>query len=112
MKYVRTEDGKIHDVTYWLEDKWGYYTYTSIDFCAPRNYVYKRDIIKEADNIKDLCDEFVDKSECRLTIKGYRFKETVSYLLSEDHEVVGAIWTDRGLIYVAQFNKKGDLELL
>jgi hypothetical protein len=26
--------------------------------------------------------------------------------------IYGAVWTDEGLIYVAQMNKKGELELL
>ena len=27
-------------------------------------------------------------------------------------QIYGAIWTDKGLIYVAKMNKKGELELL
>ena len=30
----------------------------------------------------------------------------------EKFEIYGAIWTDKGLIYVAKMNDKGELELL
>lgn len=32
--------------------------------------------------------------------------------LNHDYEIYGAIWTDKGLIYVAKMNEKGEFELL
>ena len=58
-KYIRTED-KIIDVSYWeKDDKGNYYTWENDDFCANRKYIYKTDIIKESDNLKELLDEYV-----------------------------------------------------
>lgn len=47
----------------------------------------------------------------------YENEESVPYknyldALATQKEVYGAIWTDKGLIYVAKMNDKGELELL
>lgn len=47
----------------------------------------------------------------------YENEESVPYknyldALATQKEVYGAIWTDKGLIYVAKMNNKGELELL
>lgn len=62
----------------------------------------------EADTIEELCDCFVDYD-----------KEDGGYLVTPDkpvrrygHEIYGAIWTSKGLIYVAKTNEKGEFELL
>ena len=40
-------------------------------------------------------------------------EDTNSLLNEEDDEIIyGAIWTDKGLIYVAKMNEEGELELL
>jgi len=62
-----------------------------------------------ADTIEELCDEFVyvaSKEDRPIII----YKPSVFHKLSD--ELYGAIWTDKGLIYVAKLNDKGDLELL
>ena len=68
-----------------------------------------KDIIKKADTIDELCDEFVvvDKEDnCHhLTLKTELY-DTI------DYEIYGAIWTEWGLKYVAKMNDKGELELL
>lgn len=80
---------------------------------------YLKDIIAKADTIEELCDAYVDDY-----IKLHKFKivhENNPYLTGlirdrkYDHrgiDVYGAIWTDKGLIYVAKMNEKGELELL
>ena len=65
--------------------------------------------IKSADTIKELCDEFVSRE--RIICKS-RLKQTCEMLLTEKADIYGAIWTDKGLIYVAKINGKGELELL
>ena len=68
------------------------------------------EVIKQADTIEELCDEFVC-GKIHLLLKLYEvksedFKEDVKDI------VYGAKWTNKGLIYVAKMNKKGELELL
>ena len=83
-------------------------------------WVAKKDVIKQADTIEELCDEFVcdhnngtrvmQSKECK---PQFPFSEkSIDYLKRNNHTFYGAIWTDKGLIYVAKMNDKGELELL
>lgn len=66
-------------------------------------------VIKTADTIEELCDEFVYvASEKDRPVVCY--KPTAFHKLSDN--LYGAIWTDKGLIYVAKMNEEGTLELL
>ena len=75
-------------------------------------------IVKIADTIKELCDEFVvlkpDK-KFLLANNNFDYIKTI-WRGNENAEksdyIYGAIWTDKGLIYVAKMNDKGELELL
>lgn len=84
-----------------------------------------------AATIEELCDAFVDTSELKTTNTGgwlydefdsdnkclvyYEHDERKTIPLNEFDDlskIFGAIWTDKGLIYVAKMNEKGELELL
>ena len=112
-KYIRTED-KIIDVSYLnKDDKGNYYIWESDDFCANRKYIYKEDIIKESDNLEDLCDEFIlfdDENKIH-----YQSQESSIWWLGASlypKSVRGAIFTDKGIIYVAKMNENKELELI
>ena len=67
--------------------------------------VYEKDIVKQADYIRELLDEIIDN------------KNLVNILPLENidltkDKIYGAIWTDKGLIYVAKLNEKGKWELI
>jgi len=65
-------------------------------------------IIKQADSIEELCDEFV----CLENKMTFHNLETITSSCNLKHlTIYGAIWTDKGLIYVAKMNDKGELEL-
>ena len=145
MKYIRTENG-IYDVTYWNEDKQGYYTYLGDDFCESKHYIYNEDIIKQADTIEELCDGFIG-----ITTKDYPKRPDIEPFINyfqkpfefeygnniikhlklidvelknqngwsyptkkwfESCDIYGFVRTDKGLIYVAKMNEKGELELI
>lgn len=100
--------------------------------------IYKESIVKEADTIPELCDLIVCRNEIFYPLTSYRegnefdweeidcFRKSIIMSEEEDNkikettndfepyywEVYGAIWTDKGLIYVAKMNDKGELELL
>ena len=105
--YIRTKDGRILDF-----DKLNEISKLSIDM--------EEESIREADTIDELCDEFVvsDKEQPNgklLYYKGFENlkKEFIDFEKDKEKVVVcGAIWTDKGLIYVAKMNDKGDLELI
>ena len=74
--------------------------------------ISKKDMVKSADTIEELCDEFVgvDKT-CE---NGHQLLIAIPYKCVNfwNGGVYGAIWTDKGLIYVAKLNDKGELELI
>lgn len=119
MKYILTKN-EIYEVHH-EDDTWFY----AIEKNNPNAYllVYKEDVIKQADTIEELCDKFVYKKELYKKIaKGEDWEnQTIIRLygmsffdlyIEEWNNIYGAIWTDKGLIYVAKMNDKGELELL
>ena len=103
MKYVRTKDG-----LYLNGGKFGKPYAGMVGKKQEIDFGYcfdKKCIIGQADTIEELCDCFVDYCE-----------EDDSHFVSTEiqgiHEIYGAIWTDKGLIYVAKMNEKGEFELL
>ncbi len=133
--YVRTENG-IYDVTYWSKDDKGYYTYFTDDWCEPKQYIYNDDIIKTANNLEDLIDEFhytylnTPHQRCYYDKEGQsRFintendnngisiknkVKTIHYIdikpLSDEElkTVKGYIWSGDDLICVAEMKEYGD----
>ena len=105
MKYIRTKDGRILLGTPNDNDLTG----MVLDY--QNGEVIKIPIIAQADTIQELCDEFVfPKHKIIVTYFDLKHRYTKEDL--EDEVIFGAIWTDKGLIYVAKMNKKGELELL
>lgn len=121
MKYIRTKDGKIYLIgkdlfeedTFHFTDKDGVATILIEE--------QKLSILgKLADTIEELCDEFVEYNRERnkgFYIREYELKEVKNVVRKEpsilEHtDIFGAIWTSKGLIYVAKMNEKGELELL
>ena len=103
--YIRTKDGvyevkvnKYHELVYKKDNQ----------------IILSKDIIKQSDTIEELCDEFVrvcqpnTKYEWHTLLKD---KNDRTLILNE-HIDYGAIWTSKGLIYVAKMNSKGELELI
>ena len=110
MKYIRTEDG-IFEVDF-VEYSTYYHT-------IGWNIFEKEQIIAQANTIEELCDEFVVKHI--KNEKAYVADEYKKAEILKDRQkvfeygveaVYGAIWTDKGLIYVAKLNENGKLELI
>ena len=135
MKYIRTKDGR---VVAWGEHGWIKGDDISVvygGFCFGYNEGHLQrvkevlnkycntDILKYADTIEELCDEFV-------LVNKYRFKkpktatelekdfdEMRSFYTSKYDKIYGAIWivSEHGepiLKSVSKMNEKGELELL
>lgn len=95
--------------------------YCKTDFGGTcRMMLNKENIIKQADTIEELCDEFVITNEL---VKGYvltsaiakssiKWDKLIENGFLKVQKVYGAIWTDKGLIYVAKLNNEGKLELI
>ena len=97
MKYIRTKD-EIYEINWFDADNFG----------DEKGDIHSNcEIINEADTIEELCDEFVFEETYPSGLK--------RHIITEDVAVgtqFGAIWTDKGLIYVAKMNDNGELELL
>ena len=149
MKYIRTKDGRIIDLSKYeniKEDEICYYIINKDYKPNSKNIskmfrykvkIDKKDITAQADTIEELCDEFrvagytTIPKRCDIGIKKlfdsqnkYLTIELDSYGQRHGYDLMtflktkpkcciyGAIWTDKGLIYVAKMNEKGCLELI
>ena len=111
MKYIRTKDGVYEVVdTYEVSYVIGY-TEDGFD-----KKVYKEDVIKQADTIEELCDEFVLVEKIREVTYHHKSSTFADFksiaMLNERYTLYGAIWASKGLIYVAKMNENGDLVLI
>ena len=112
MKYIRTKYGKIFSVLVSDQvskdevamDIIGFRIQTAL---KQNKCIAKKDnILKIADTIEELCDELVHITDIGNHILGQFWSPYSSDI------VYGAIWTDKGLIYVAKMNERGELELI
>lgn len=129
MKYIRTKDGKIKELNFDYRTGAftgnGYYRYKATS-TEQDGLVHKNYVIKQADTIEELCDEFViiRRDDNTFALAKYYPDDKTFYVKTADeevslneclmyeYEIYGAIWTDKGLIYKAKMNEKGELELL
>ena len=119
MKYIRTKatkfsDDEILEVLHESEDHYECEgAFEKRMGC--KVYVKKEVAAKVADSLEELCDEFVWVTPEREHHIKPKIGDGLWYLCCDykkGHQIYGAIWTDKGLIYVAKMNKKGELELL
>lgn len=118
--FARTKE-KVYEV---VEENERYYKCCYDDGCITLVAKFDNDVngfskaLKTADNIADLCDMYVyveaDKMPCvaGLRINTKQYKLYADFCLVNHIDLYGAIWTDKGLIYVAKMNENGELELI
>ncbi len=118
MKYIRTKDGKIHGFLGKYKDEFGFYyldTSKENKYRCDSNY-YKD--CKEADTIEELCDyclyyncydDFLIRKMPLSTSLESLYRDMQNKMVKD---IKLATKTDKGIIYVAKMNDKGDLELL
>ena len=109
--YIRTKDG-----VYEVEGRKFYDALKRKHYITTKGLAIKEDdIINQSENLEELCDCFVidDKRNNERYLMDYDDVIKVIYCggIYEEDVVYGAIWTDKGLIYVAKMNEKGELEL-
>lgn len=111
--YIRTKDGIYKVRKPFIEE----YLYKDAYYVYRHEAIKKKDIVSKADTIKELCDEFVVAYEdgARIVygdLEWAKTKAKTSLELGNKSIIYGAIWTDKGLIYVAKMNDEGELELI
>lgn len=91
-------------------DKQGY-------FIGDYDVILKEQVIKQSENLFELIDEFVvirDNTKTNQLVRTDNI-EYLKEMIKEDKRIVevkGAVWTDKGLIFVAKTNDKGNFELV
>lgn len=132
--YIRTKDKIYETESPFLDNngKWVGYNIVEDDMAI----ILRCQVIREADTIEELCDAFCyikddivsqyltidfkfkrDDEFCalrnKLTANGIaEISKGISKYELENGELKFAIWTDKGLQFVARMNSKGELELL
>ena len=112
MKYIRTKDG-IYEVVGFDDECIIPSPIIKINGKLTHCSGYKN--CKQADTIDELCDKFVVRDGfdkyCLEIDSNYESLKNNNWLTG-DWVVYGAIWTDKGLIYVAKMNENGALCLI
>ena len=113
MKKYIVYDGKVYEIKINEEYKKNgivnhYYIQTSFNV----RLLFTRNELKEykqADTIEELFDQFViiDNNGKHHVFDPFDLKTWKT-----DNQLFAATWTDKGLIYVAKLNDKGELELI
>ena len=112
MKYIRTKDGireyneLASTIRYWHTN-----VVCSDDIeKSVEEDIKNLNIIAQANTIEELCDEFVIQFGDG-TWETYKWFGAIQDCLKMDYykgcKYYGAIWTDKGLIYIAKLTKKG-----
>ncbi len=118
-KYIRTDKGVFEIVK---EDETEIYYFEKEEKVKNNDYyatfISKTKNLLQSDNLAKLCDEFVLKTTSKESGKSYYglyyFTDIKHFQVKEGYKGTwyGAIWTDKGLIYVAKMNEDGELVLL
>jgi hypothetical protein len=107
--YIRTKDGRIIDTTKIVTGS------KFMDFATNDEsfrIIFKTELLAKSENLEELCDEFVGvDNTCE---NGHQLLRAIPYKCANfwNGGVYGAIWTDKGLIYVAKMDNDGKLVLI
>ena len=114
--YIRTKDG-VYEL---VDNLYQYYNGVEKFWYAKEENgktlaieITANEILNQSENLYELCDEFMVmlNDRCEDMYSSYEnLKNSAWY--RDDIEIKGAIYTDKGLIYVAKLNDEGELELL
>ena len=115
--YIRTKNGRIIDTTKIVTGS------KFMDFATNDEsfrVIFKTDPLAKSENLEELCDEFVyqtggsiSKGNPMISINDFlSLKEWYVTGGINQNNIFGAIWTSKGLIYVAKMNDEGELELI
>jgi len=116
MKYIRTKNGiykVLKECEYDLSDNSNPHKILQhrIDYItADFKQILQENVVKQADTIEELCDLII--AWHNNNFMPFMLFELPLINRSTYKTIYGAIWTDKGLIYVAKMNYKGELELL
>ena len=103
--YIRTKDGRIGK----------FYQDQSFTITCSLGCIDKENILNQADTIEELCDGYIIESKnnpaiwFEMTCEEFNIKKPKA---KNNWVIYAYIKTNKGLIYKAKMNDKGELELL
>ena len=114
--YIRTIEGHIYE---YIEQRIHTSQYTKFGLYRHNLNSEYEQIIAQDDTIEALCDRFVfidkkykeGKNRYQVYTRLFEKKNLPKYI-QNGTEIYGAIWSDKGLIYVAKMDSDGKLELI
>lgn len=123
--YIRTKDG-VYELKENMTIENGVYSFFGKIYNTTEKHLFRNDkdlgeVVKQSENLEELCDRYIGISNNKPMIIKYEFDEyydeygdsyTKEELLMEYDIIYGAIYTSKGLIYIAKMNENGVLELL
>lgn len=107
--YIRTKDGRIIDTTKIVTGS------KFMDFATNDEsfrVIFKTEPLAKSENLAELCDEFIDEEQHYIIQNKNLLKDIPNKPALKNHTIYGAIWTSKGLIYVAKMNENGELVLI
>ena len=111
--YIRTKN-RIYQVESELRDN-GFVKGYNVGYMA---FITKDQVINQSETLEELCDEFV-LYDNQLNTYGVFDKKVITFKWLQNHleiykgmTIYGAIYTSKGLIYVAKMDSDGKLELI
>ena len=117
MKYIRNEEGIFEELTPEEVVRYGYY-----DKCKYIKTKYgirlAGNVIKESEKLDELCDVLVIEEQNIYDNGKHKYLMEQPFIFEGDGysskrlSTKGAIWTDKGLIYVTDVSAEGKFELL
>lgn len=111
--FIRTKDG-IYEVKSHNKNCGVYEVFTKEINCQTLNtLIGEESIITQSSDLAELCDRFVviDK-ETKEVMNIVAFWEYAKHWVSWKYNIYGAVWTGKGLIFVAKMNEDGEFELI
>lgn len=114
-RFIKTDEGRVEDLTRCKvsEDLVGK------PFNPPDGWlIYRDSIVKDTDTLEEMCEEFVLVAPYRFKLPkttsdlNRDFDEMKDFYTDKDDIIYGAVWTDKGLKYIAKVNEEGELCLL
>ena len=118
MSYIRTKDGvyKIDEVKpYFLDEKQKLFINNELKVA-----INEQRVINQSENLEELCDCIIETKGHTGDYFHYTYtafdepskERLLDDMINQDFEVYYAIWTSKGLIYVAKMDNEGKLVLI
>lgn len=108
--YIRTKDGRIIDTSK-IATGSKYMDFATNDESFRK--IFKTEPLSKSENLDELCDNYViPRYQDTFIVDRFSKQICLNHIKCGYGDVFGAIWTDKGLIYVAKMNNEGKLELI